>query len=235
MPTSLITGASRGLGCEFTRQYAADGWDVIATCRTPDTASTLIEVAIGANGRVTIEEMDVTDFSQVDAVAQRLAGKPIDVLINNAGIVLADFEHQSVGSMDFDGWLDLLRTNTLAPVKVTEAFLENVTASDQKKIVGISSTVGSMQEMNFPAYYPYATSKAALNKAMRLMAEQFGEQGIIVANLCPGHAKTDMGMMAEGATVEVIDSVSGMRRVIADLTIDRTGSFTRYNGEAIAW
>jgi len=234
MPTCLITGASRGLGYEFTRQYAAEGWHVIATCRTPDTATALADLALDSSVRVSIEAMDVTDFAQIDAVGQKLSGTSIDLLINNAGIARGDLEHQRVGGMDFSGWLDLLRTNTLAPVKVTEVFLENVAASDQKKIISISSTVGSMQEVNFPVY-PYATSKAALNKAMRLMAEQFSEQEIIVANLCPGHAKTDMGLMAEGATVEVVDSVSGMRKIISSLTIKQSGSFTRYNGEVIEW
>jgi len=234
LPTCLITGASRGLGYEFTRQYAAEGWHVIATCRAPDVALALTNLALETSELVTIEAMDVTNFSQINAVGQRLSGTPIDLLINNAGIARSDLEHQRVGTLDFDGWLDLLRTNTLAPVKVTEVFLENVAASEQKKIISISSTVGSMQEVNFPVY-PYATSKAALNKAMLLMADQFSEREIIVANLCPGHAKTDMGLMAEGATVEVADSVSGMREVISNLTIKQSGAFIRYNGETIAW
>jgi NAD(P)-dependent dehydrogenase (short-subunit alcohol dehydrogenase family) len=234
MPTVFITGANRGLGFEFARQYAADGWRVLATCRDPAQATALMALRDGSVGPVEVNAMDVTDHAQIDALAGQLAGQPIDVLINNAGIASADFPRQMFGGLDYAGWLSMLSTNTLGPVKVAEALLENVAASQQRKIIAISSTVGSMVEMDHPVF-PYATSKAALNKAIRLMASQLQAQGIILAALCPGHAKTDMGLMAEGASVEVDDSVAGMRSVIASLTPARSGSFTRYNGETVAW
>ena len=234
MPSVFITGASRGLGLEFARQYAAEGWRVLATCRNPGRATKLTALSKSRDGHVIVEAMDVDDHAQIDALAAQLADEPIDVLINNAGIASADFERQMLGGLDYGGWLNMLRTNTLGPLKVSEAFLDNVAASEQRKIVAISSTVGSMVEMNHPVY-PYATSKAALNKAICLMASQLQERRIIVAALCPGHAKTDMGLLAEGASVEVDDSVTGMRSVIAALTLARSGSFTRYNGETVAW
>ncbi len=234
MPSVLITGASRGLGLEFARQYAADGWRVLATCRNPDGAASLSLLSKNHPGLVTVERMDVTDHAQIDAVAARMADQSIDVLINNAGIASAEFARQMFGGLDYAGWLDMLRTNTFGPVKVSEAFLTHVASSEQKKIVAISSTVGSLVEMHHPVY-PYATSKTALNKALALMAAQLHERGIIVASLCPGHAKTDMGLLAEGASVEVNDSVAGMRSVIAGLTLDKSGCFTRYNGATIAW
>lgn len=234
MPTVLITGANRGLGLEFARQYAADGWDVIATCRKPEQANDLNALA-GDNDCVSVHQMDVADHVSVDALADVLSGQSIDVLINNAGIASDDFARQMLGNFDFDGWADMIRTNTFGPLKVTEALLDNVAAGTVKKIAAVSSTVGSLSEMNNYPVYPYGTSKAALNKAMRVMAEQLRDQNIAVICLCPGHAKTDMGMKAEGASVEVDDSVTGMRQQIDHLSMDTTGTFKRYNGETIAW
>lgn len=234
MPTVLVTGASRGLGLEFARQYAGDGWTVIATCRDPRRAPLLDKVAAAASGRVSIEPMDVSDFAQVDRLAAKYKGQPIDILINNAGVARGDVERQRLGAMDFEGWLTLLRINTLAPVKVTEAFTDNVAVSGQKKVAAVSSTVGSLVEMDYPVY-PYATSKAALNKAIRLMAAQLRDRGVIVIALCPGHAKTDMGNMAPGASVDVDASVAGMRRIIGTATAATSGTFTRWNGQTVAW
>lgn len=233
MPTVLVTGSSRGLGLEFVKQYAADGWSVIATCRDPSKATLLNEASAVAPGRVTIERMDVTDFSQVDALAAKYAGKPIDVLINNAGIARAN-RRQAFGNLDFDDWMTVFRTNTQAPAKVAQSFLENVAASDKKIIAAISSTVGSLGEAEYPVY-PYATSKAALNKTVQLMSVQLRPRAVIVLALCPGHAKTDMGNMAPGAAVEPNDSIAGMRRVIGAASLATSGTFTRYNGQKIAW
>jgi len=234
MPTVFITGASRGLGLEFAKQYAADGWQVIATCRNPDQASELKALA-AQKPSVSVEEMDVSDHEEVDRVAAKLADQIIDVLVNNAGIASNDFSAQMLGGFDFDAWANLLRTNTFGPMKVSEAFMENVANSSNGKISTVSSTVGSLSQMNDYPVYPYATSKAALNKAMRLMAEQLRDRNIAVICLCPGHAKTDMGLSADGASVEVDDAVSGMRKQIVDLSMDTSGSFKRYNGETIAW
>ena len=233
MPTVLVTGSSRGLGLEFVKQYAADGWSVIATCRNPAAAPLLDKVAAAGGGRVTIEKMDVTDFAQIDSLAAKYKGKPIDVLINNAGVARAN-RRQAFGNLDFDDWIAVFKTNTQAQVKVSEAFVENIAAGGRKTIAAISSTVGSLAEADY-LIYPYATSKAALNKALRLMAVQLKERGIIVLALCPGHAKTDMGNMAPGASVEVDASIADLRKVIAGATLAKSGTFTRYNGETIAW
>lgn len=234
MPTVLLTGASRGLGLEFARQYLADGWRVIATCRNPDQAGEL--QALSGPGELLVESLDVTDAAAIDALAGRYA-EPIDLLLNNAGIIgpLPFPEHihrQHFGSLDYDLWLDVFRTNTLGPVRLAEAFVEQVAASEQKKIVSLSSTVGSISERDTPAF-AYATSKTALNKAMTLLASLLRERGIIVALLCPGYVKTRMDFGT--AEIEIPDSVSGMRRLIAGFDIGDSGSFTRYNGERIAW
>lgn len=234
MPTVLITGANRGLGLGFAAQYAGDGWQVIASCRSPEKAKRL-EHLTGETSRVSIVQMDVSDHDSVDACAAHLSDQAIDVLINNAGIASDDFAHQMLGGFDYENWENILRTNTLGPMKVSEAFLPNVKASVQKKIAVVSSAVGSLTDMNAYPVYPYATSKAALNKGARMMAEQLRNDGVSILCLCPGHAKTDMGMMAEGASVEVMDAVSGMRAEIANLALAASGSFKRYNGETISW
>ncbi len=234
--TVLVTGANRGIGLEFVRQYAADGWSVIACCRSPDEADDLQTIAAG-QPHVTIEELDVTDHGAIVTLAERCRQRPIDVLISNAGMLgalpLADNLHrQHFGSVDYALWEELLRVNTFAPVKLAEAFAEQVAASHQKKIIAISSTVGSIAESKRAAF-AYTTSKTALNKAMTLVAEALKERGVIVALFCPGYVKTRMNL--GGATVEIADSVSGMRRQIGALTMTDSGTFRRYDGEPIAW
>ncbi len=234
MPTVLVTGANRGLGLEFARQYLADGWRVIATCRDPAGAGDL--AALSGPGELLIETLDVTDPAGIDALAARHT-EPIDLLLNNAGVIgpLPFAEHidrQHFGSLDDELWLEVFRTNTLGPVKLAEALVEQVAASTQKKIISLSSTVGSISERDTPAF-AYATSKTALNKAMTLLASLLRERGIIVALLCPGYVKTRMDFGT--AEIEIPDSVSGMRRLIADFDLDDSGSFRRFNGEAIAW
>ena len=237
MPTVLITGANRGLGLEFSRQYAADGWEVIACCRRPGVADDLIALA-DRHPNVQIEQLDVCDHAAIDGLAAELADRPIDVLLNNAGIIgplpIAEHvERQHFGSMDYPVWRDVLETNTFAPVKLAEAFVENVAASDQKKIVNISSSVGSIATMTVPAV-AYASSKTALNRAMTIIAGPLKERGIIVALFCPGYVKTRMDAFGY-AQVEIPDSIAGLRPQIDALTLDDSGSFRSYDGTPIPW
>lgn len=235
MPTVLITGANRGIGLEFARQYLADGWQVIACCRNPEQADELRALADDEQ-RLQIEPVDVTDHAQIDAVAGRHS-EPVDLLLNNAGIIgpvpiPAHIEKQHFGRLDYDLWERVLRTNTFGPIKMAEAFLTQVEASEQKKIVSLSSTIGSITERDTPAY-AYATSKTALNKAMTLLAASLRDRNVIVAVVCPGYVKTRMDFGT--ANVEIADSVAGLRRLIAGFTLADSGTFTRYNGERIAW
>ncbi|HHQ13595.1 MAG TPA: SDR family oxidoreductase [Chromatiales bacterium] len=237
MPTALITGANRGLGLEFTRQYLDDGWRVIACCRIPDQADDLKALAQG-NGELVVEKLDVTDFAAIDELGRQYEGQPIDLLLNNAGIIGAfpiaeKISTQHFGSIDYDLWVEVLRTNTFAPVRMAEVFLENVAASDQKKIVTISSSVGSISEMTIPGI-SYASSKTALNRAMTIIASQLRDRGIIVAMFCPGYVKTRMDAFGY-AMVEIEDSISALRPMIAGLTIEKTGSFTGHDGRTIGW
>lgn len=237
MPTILITGANRGLGLEFARQYADDGWRVIACCRNPDSAEELQVLAAGYDV-LTIEQLDVTDFDAIDRLGEKLQDVPIDVLLNNAGVIgpvpiAENVTRQHFGKMEYEVWEEVLRTNTFAPVKMAEVFLENVAASEQKKIVTISSTVGSISSMTVPAI-AYATSKSALNRAMTIIAEQLKERGIIVALFCPGYVKTRMDAFGY-ATVEIEESISALRPMIDALTVEQTGCYVGHDGRAIGW
>jgi NAD(P)-dependent dehydrogenase (short-subunit alcohol dehydrogenase family) len=237
MPTILITGANRGLGLEFTHQYANDGWHVIACCRTPADADDLQAIA-AEHPLVTLEALDVKDHDAIDALGAKYAGHAIDVLLNNAGIIgpipIADHvERQKFGAMDYAIWHDVIATNTFGPLKMAETFVEHVGASEQKKIVNISSQTGSIAEMSIPSI-AYASSKTALNRAMTIVADELKKRDIIVALFCPGYAKTRMDAFGY-AMVEVKDSVSALRPRIAALTLDDAGTFTRYDGKPIAW
>lgn len=239
MATVLITGANRGIGLEFTSQYAADGWTVIACCRDPEGEGSedLRAIAAGSDGRVTLETMDMLDHGSIEAVAAKYEGTAIDVLLNNAGIIgpVPIQDHlgaQHFGTIDYDVWDTVIRTNTFAPIKMAETFLEHVLAGDQKKIITLSSTVGSFQEDVTPAFC-YCTSKTAVTKAVQLLSEALKDKGVVAMAFCPGHVKTRMGV--GGATVEIPDSVAGMRGLIAGFSMSDTGTFRRFNGDTVAW
>lgn len=238
MTTIFVTGSNRGIGLEFVRQYAADGAEVIATCRNPNKADDLRAIAESTHGRVLVEQLDVGDPESIRALAQKFKGKPIDILINNAGVIgprdpnRERLKEQFFGTLNYDAWLDVMNVNTLGPIRVAEAFIENVALGNEKKIVTLSSTVGSIEEGPHPVFI-YSTSKTALNKAVSVLALTLQDSGIIAALFCPGHVKTDLG--GEDATVEVEDSVAGLRELISGLTMNDSGTFTRYNGETVAW
>ncbi len=229
MPTVFITGANRGLGLEMARQYVADGWRVLAGCRQPDKAEALR--ALGDGRGVEIHALDVSDHNQVDALAGRLGGTAIDLLINNAG-VLGGHDHQGFGDIDYDIWEDVLRVNLLAPVKVAEAFADHVAASERKTIAFLSSGLGSIANTG-GGLYIYRTSKAALNMAVKSMALDLKPRGITVVATHPGWVQTDMG----GADADITPqaSVSGLRRVFDSLGAGDSGRFLQYDGVELPW
>ncbi len=236
MPTVLITGANRGLGLEFAKQYAEAGWTVIACCRDRGTADELRNLAKANEGRVKVERLDVLDHATIETVAAAYKGQPIDVLINNAGEMgpkREDIGRQSFGGMEYDIWDRILRTNVFGPMKVSEEFVENVAAGEHKKIIHISSTVGSNEESRTKPVFCYGPSKAALTKVSTLMAEVLRARGISVLALCPGHVKTQLGGI--DAKIEIPDSITGMRKVIDGLNLETSGSYLRYTGETVAF
>lgn len=227
MPVALVTGTSRGLGLEFVRQYAADGWRVHATCRDPDSAPGLAEIP----GEVTIHRLDVDDADEVTALADSLAGEALDLLLNNAGVYGP--KSLAFGGIDYDIWLDVLRTNTLAPLRMAECFVEHVARGERRRIVSVSSKVGSIAENTSGAGYIYRSSKAALNMAMASLAIDLAPRGIACCVLHPGWVRTDMG--GPGGLIDPPESVAGMRRVIDGLDAASSGGFFNYDGEPIPW
>jgi NAD(P)-dependent dehydrogenase (short-subunit alcohol dehydrogenase family) len=236
MPTVLVTGANRGIGLEFVRQYSADGWSVLACCREPSRASALRELA-AAHPRVQVHALDVGDFPAIDRLAQVLRGQAIDVLINNAGLLgpKPEAQHdprQEFGHMDYAHWQRLFVVNTQAPFKMAEAFIEHVAASEQRKIVAISTGMASIGDAG-GGLYAYRSTKAALNMAMVALARDLVERSVRVGLLCPGWVRTDMG--GPNATLSVQDSVRGLRARIAELDDSRSGEFVAYSGKRRPW
>jgi NAD(P)-dependent dehydrogenase (short-subunit alcohol dehydrogenase family) len=232
MPTVLVTGANRGLGLEFVRQYAESGWNVIATCRDPE-ASADLSALDARHPSLNIHALDVGNFAAIDRLAAELKGRTIDVLLSNAGIFgpkpLGDNDpRQNFGHIDYAIWAEVLRINTMAPMKMAEAFVDHLAASVQKKFIAISSIEGSITRAK-GRIYAYKTSKAALNMVVKNLGADLAPRGIITAAFCPGWVKTRMG--GDTAPLEAPASIAGVRKVIESLAPDTTGRFWLYTGE----
>jgi NAD(P)-dependent dehydrogenase (short-subunit alcohol dehydrogenase family) len=238
MTAVLVTGASRGLGLELVRQYAEAGARVIATCRNPAQSPDLAALAARYRGAIQVEALEVTDHAAIDTLSAKFSGQPIDILVNNAGDIgprdpnRTRLHEQQFGTLNYAELRRVFEINTLAPLKIAEAFVEQVAASHQKQMIFVSSTTGSNAEGTFPIF-AYCTSKAALNKVVTMLAIALKPRGIVCAAVCPGYVRTRLG--GDAAPLGVEESITGLRRVIGGLTLAQTGSFTRYNGETIAW
>jgi NAD(P)-dependent dehydrogenase (short-subunit alcohol dehydrogenase family) len=236
MNTVLITGANRGIGLEFCRQYAADGWRVLACSRDPDKAVALAELAERYPGLVEIHVLDVADHGQIERLAQQLgkeAGKgTIDLLINNAGIY-PDSDQSGFGHTDYAEWMQAFRINTMAPLKMAESFAAQIARSRHKTIVTITSKMGSIADNGAGGSYLYRTSKAAVNMVVKSLAIDLKASGITAVVFHPGWVQTDMG--GPNAMISAAQSVSGMRAVIARLMLADSGKFFGYDGQAIPW
>ncbi len=231
MATVLITGANRGLGLEFCRQYAVDGWNVIACCRNPDDAFDLNNLA-SRHPNIQLETLDVSELEQIDALSRKLSDCCIDVLINNAG-VYGDLQGGGFGQLDYQEWTKSLVVNTQAPVKMAEAFLPQIKCSDKKLIVNISSLMGSIADNDSGGSIFYRSSKAALNAAMKSLAIELKDQSVGVLIFHPGWVKTDMG--GPNALINAEQSVAGMRALIENFSLDQSGSFVKYDGTTMPW
>jgi NAD(P)-dependent dehydrogenase (short-subunit alcohol dehydrogenase family) len=226
MPTVLITGAGRGLGYEYARQYASDGWKVIATIRKGDAKAALASLGPDVDVRLA----DVADLGSIGRLAADLRGVPIDVLVNNAGVYGPT--GQALGKLDYGAWEQVLRVNLLGPAAVAEALVDNVAASSRRTIVMMSSRLGSIAEMRGGDYL-YGSSKAALNAVAKALSSALAARGVIVVALSPGWVRTDMG--GGSAPLEPETSVAGMRKVIAGLSREASGRFLSYDGSSIPW
>jgi NAD(P)-dependent dehydrogenase (short-subunit alcohol dehydrogenase family) len=225
VPTVFITGANRGIGLEFARQYAADGWRVIATARDPGGANELNAV----EGDVTVRKLDLdSDFFEIDW--NRVAGsEPIDLFINNAG-VMGPTRLDSIE--DAAAFVNALSINTVAPVVLAKAVLPLVAAA-KGRLVALSSRMGSIDDNSSGGFIAYRATKAGLNAAWHSLALDVKDQGVIAATLHPGWVRTSMG--GASAPLGVEESVSAMRRTIEGLTPEQSGGFYNYDGASIPW
>jgi len=236
--TVLITGSNRGLGLEFAKQYAALGWTVIATARSPDSATELQTLA-AKNRKVTIEKLDLLDTAAIKALAAKYDGKPIDLIVNNAG-VLGELDKQRLGSFDYPEFEQVMAVNVYGPLAVAEAFREQVAASAQKKIVSVTSGSGMITVPGNLGPYFYRASKVGLNMVMKVLADDLRSRGVIVSLIAPGTADTDMRRSLVGAERASRDqtpaaAVAAMIHVIDDLTLEQSGLPLNYNGKQLPW
>lgn len=226
--TILVTGANRGLGLEFTKQYAADGWQVLACCRAPNKADALQELA-KTHQNITVLPLDVADFMQIDALAEKLKAQAIDVLINNAGV----YPESSFENLNMDDWALAFRVNSMAPFKMIHAFKKHIGNSALKKAVTLSSKMGSIDDNSGGGSYIYRSSKTAVNMVMKSLSIDLKPLGISLVTLHPGWVQTDMG--GPNGLINTQTSVNGLRLVIDHLTIENSGKFVAYDGKEIAW
>jgi NAD(P)-dependent dehydrogenase (short-subunit alcohol dehydrogenase family) len=238
MPSILVTGANRGLGLEFVRQYAADGWRVYACCRDPGASPALRDLAAGSGGRVSVHTLSIGDAASVKALAGGLKGQPIDILLNNAGtyglkgFAEGGMQAQAFGSMEYDGWEHAFAINTMAPLRLIEALIDNVAASDQKKIFTISSSMGSIAAPP-GGHLAYGSTKAAVNFVMTTLALELRGKGVTVMSLHPGWVETDMG----GATAPLkpSESIAGLKAVMNGASLATSGQFVGWDGNQVPW
>ena len=232
MPSILITGASRGLGLEWTRQCAERGWKVYATCRDPFEAGELRRLD-DRYAHITLHPLDVTDPAQVATLARTLPQAKIDVVVLNAGVWLDWDATLRIGKLDFERWEQTLRTNLLGPARVVDGLVEHVARSDLRLFVGITSEMGCVSSIPTAGSYAYRASKAGLNAALHGMAHELKRRNIGVLLLHPGWVKTKLG--GESAALTPAQSVAGMLERIEQFTMAQTGRLFTHDGRELRW
>ncbi len=228
MATILVTGANKGVGLELAKRYAARGDQVLACCRNPDEATELNAIA----DNVAVLGVQISDGASVAALAESVGDRSIDVLINNAGMAGPVPNQQSGTEMDFDGWAETFAVITMAPLRVLQAFRDNLKAGTDPKAVTITSQMGAL-DLNWPVMYAYCSSKAAVNKVMRMMSAEMAGDGIAVVLIHPGHVRTDMG--GPKGEIDADESAQGIVSVIDNTSMETTGSFMQWNGKPHNW
>lgn len=232
MASVLITGSNRGMGLEWVRQYAAAGWRVYATCRYPEEAEELLQLA-ESQPLVSILKLDVTRPDDVQVVAGALGESPIDILVNNAGVYFERWGQDKLGQIDYGDWQTTFSVNTLGAMRVSEALIDLIARSERRLIVTITSHMGSIAEILTPNDYAYRSSKAALNAAMKGLSLEVAERGVGILLLHPGWVRTRMG--GEDASLTPQESVRAMRLLVEKFGLSQSGHFYRYDGSAIPW
>ena len=230
MPTLLITGANRGIGLELCKQYLNDDWVVHACCRNPKKATELNKLA-ETSDKLTLHELEVTKEKQMDALKKALKGKPVDILINNAGVHALGASQ--FGKTDDEAWEEAVAVNLIAPMKMMEHFVENIAMSDKKIIASMSSKMGSMEDNGSGGAYAYRATKAALNAVMVSAAHDLHHLDITALILHPGWVRTDMG--GPHGEISVKQSGEMLRNILAECDITDSGKFFDIDGTIIPW
>lgn len=232
MPSILVTGASRGMGLEWTRQCGQRGWRVYATCRDPFEAGELRRLDEQLD-TVSLHKLDVTDPAQVATLARTLPNAGIDVLLHNAGI-WSDWDPTlRIGKLKFEAWDETWQVNVLGVARVTDALLEQVARSEMRLVVGITSEMGCVSSITSPGSYAYRASKAALNAMLRGMSHELKRRNIGVLLLHPGWVRTKIG--GDSAALSPAEAVTGMLERIEGFTMEQTGKLLDYRGRELKW
>jgi NAD(P)-dependent dehydrogenase (short-subunit alcohol dehydrogenase family) len=252
--TVLITGSNRGIGLEFVRQYADQGWQVIATCRSPEKAADLQALAKKYPG-IAVEALDVTRQDTIDLLRQKYADQPFDLLINNAAL-LGPRDEQAFANQDYELAVSQYEVNALGPMRVSSAFVGNVRAAGPGKIITLGSAAGSNGYLKPPAdFYSYRASKAALHFLVHNMSLELASEGIVMGLINPGMVDTrglaDIGpddpvpddfaqivKLIRAGVIELTpppESVAAMIKLIAELTPEQSGLFLNFDGQVLPW
>ena len=235
-PTVFITGSNRNIGLEFVKQFSENNWNVIATARNPEKAKEL-QIIAAEQDNVVIEQLDVTDHEQIESLAEKYTDQPIDILLSNAALTPRyKSAFKKIKGVDFDIARSSFEINVLGPLKLIQSFMPNVEKSQGKKIIALSSKVGSFSERpKIPFMYSYSISKAALNSLLYSLSFESKRKNIVVVAISPGMVNTTPGMKLPGA-IETEESVTKMMQVIDDLTMADNGHFIDYeDGRQLAW
>ena len=225
MSNILIIGANRGLGLEFAKQYSELGHHVFATTRDKSKSDQLVAIA-----NTTVFELDLNKDKSIDSFIDEMSSIKIDILIHNSGIFR---DEQLSEDLEIDAWMNEMRINAITPIIVARKLKPNVLAGEDKKIIFISSQMGSIDDNYSGRFYFYRSSKSALNSAAKSLAIDWKDKNISVLMLHPGWVKTDMG--GESAKLEIPDSIQRMIQVISDLNLETSGSFVNYEGNKLEW
>lgn len=226
----LITGANRGLGLTMVKRYLNDGWNVTACCRDPESASELTAL-LPLYEALSVFQLDVTDYNAVNELAQSLQGEPIDLLINNAGYYGP--KGTSIGETAVDEWRKVFEINSIAPLKLLEAFKHGLSLADGSCFAVLSSKMGSMSDNSSGGAYIYRSSKAAVNAVVKSLSVDLSGEGIKIVSLHPGWVRTEMG--GPNGLIDTDESVNGLKAVLDGLKMEDTGKFFDYNGQEIPW
>lgn len=226
----VITGCSRGVGLELAAQYAEAGWRVIATARNVDSSPELKDLA-DKYQQLSLHQLDVSSDGSINALVTELAGQPVDLLINSAGVYGAG--GSDLGNLSREVWREVLEVNTLSPLMLTQALLPNIEAGKLKTVGMMSSKVGSITDNSSGGSYYYRSSKTALNQVVKSLSIDLARQSIKVLALHPGWVLTEMG--GPNALIDTKQSASGLRKVLAGINAENSGGFYSYDGQEIPW